>query len=69
MEGQNVYKTRLPKNAVVIMGNEGKGISPVTEPYIQKKVSIPPYPSVNRGPESLNVAIAASIICSEFRRR
>jgi TrmH family RNA methyltransferase len=69
MEGENVYKTNLPKKALVIMGNEGKGISSSIEQYINKRISIPAFPSADHGLESLNVAVAASIICSEFRRR
>jgi TrmH family RNA methyltransferase len=69
MEGDNIYKTDLSANGIVIMGNEGKGISKETEAFTDKKISIPNYSDSQNRSESLNVAIAASIICSEFRRR
>lgn len=69
MEGENIYKTDLSSNGIVIMGNEGKGISREIESFINQKVSIPYYPESAKSSESLNVSIAASIICAEFRRR
>jgi len=69
MEGENIYKIDLPSNGIVIMGNEGKGISKESEALIDKKISIPYYPDSDNRSESLNVAVAASIICAEFRRR
>jgi TrmH family RNA methyltransferase len=69
MEGENVYKTDLSANGLVIMGNEGKGISKEIESFTNRKISIPYYPDSGKRSESLNVAIAASIICAEFRRR
>lgn len=67
MEGRNIYSENLPENALVILGNEGSGVRPETEKMITKKISIPSF-SKSRA-ESLNVAIAAGIICSEFKRR
>lgn len=69
MEGENIYKTNLSSNGIVIMGNEGKGISKENEKLINHKLSIPAFPESAKTSESLNVAIAASIICAEFRRR
>jgi TrmH family RNA methyltransferase len=51
------------------MGSEGKGISADIINYIDNKLYIPEYPLGVRSSESLNVAVATSIICSEFRRR
>lgn len=69
MNGESIYSTDLQQNAFVIMGNEGRGISEELWPYITKKVSIPSYPLGRTTSESLNVAMATSVICSEIRRR
>lgn len=69
LEGENLFTTELTSNGIVVMGNEGKGISKEIEALISRKIKIPPYPENNTGSESLNVAVAASIVCAEFRRR
>lgn len=69
MEGENVFETGLSSNALIVLGSEGKGISPKLEDYLTKRISIPAYSADNRELESLNVAVSASIICAEFRRR
>ena len=51
------------------MGNEGKGISPDIEALVDKRLNIPNYPSDRLTTDSLNVAVATAITCSEFRRR
>ncbi|MCX6222356.1 MAG: RNA methyltransferase [Bacteroidia bacterium] len=69
MDGENLYKTELSSQALIVLGSEGKGISPELEGYLTKKISIPSYPAGHRELESLNVAVSAAIICAEFRRR
>lgn len=72
LEGESVYSKQLPSNGFIIIGNESKGISEKLVPYITDKISIPSfshYKTVTGEAESLNAAIATSIICSEFRRR
>jgi RNA methyltransferase, TrmH family len=69
LEGENLFSTELTSNGIVVMGNEGSGISNEIEAFISKKIKIPSYPAMNSGSESLNVAVAASIVCAEFRRR
>lgn len=69
MDGENLYKTNLTSEGIVVMGNEGKGISEEIEALISRKISIPSYPKGATGSESLNVAVAAAIVCAEFRRR
>jgi len=69
MEGENLFSTELSAQALVLMGSEGKGISDKLIPLLTKKISIPPYPADSRQLESLNVAVSASIVCAEFRRR
>lgn len=68
LEGENVYETKLTNNGIVVLGNEGNGISQELEQLITRKISIPSF-SQNNVVESLNVSIAAAILCSEFRRR
>ena len=67
MDGINVYKTDLPKEAVLIMGNEANGISKEIRETVTNKLTIPRFGS-NQKTESLNVATATSILLSEFRR-
>jgi len=70
LEGENIYKDdslKLP--AVIIFGNESKGISNNLTKLINKKLYIPSFSTNTSKANSLNVAISASIIISEFRRR
>ena len=68
LEGENIYKTSLPAKGILLMGNEGKGISPKLEKRVTRKLFIPNFPADRKTSESLNVAMAAAIACSEFRR-
>jgi TrmH family RNA methyltransferase len=67
MDGSNVYMEILPKEAIVIMGNEANGISPEVENTIKNRLTIPRFGDLQLT-ESLNVASATAIILSEFRR-
>lgn len=67
MEGSNVYKKELPQNAIIVFGNEGKGISEGIMNLISEKITIPKFGSLQKT-ESLNVAMATSILLSEFKR-
>ena len=69
LEGENIYSAQLDKSGVIVMGNEGQGISTEVAETVSHKLLIPPYPADRCGSESLNVAIATAVICSEFRRR
>ena len=69
LEGEAIYSASLSPNGIIVMGNEGKGISDDVEPFIQYKIHIPNFPADRMTSESLNVAMATSITCSEFRRR
>lgn len=51
------------------MGNEGNGISTEIRQLINKRLLIPDFHADGQRAESLNVAIATAITCSEFRRR
>ena len=69
LEGENIYGLPLSPNGLIVMGNEGNGISPECREKIKEKLFIPNYPAERETSESLNVSTATAIICSEFRRR
>ncbi|NEW77914.1 MAG: RNA methyltransferase [Gelidibacter sp.] len=67
MDGENVYKSNLPKNAVLVMGNEANGISDSILKLVTNTISIPRFGELKQT-ESLNVATATAILLSEFKR-
>jgi TrmH family RNA methyltransferase len=67
MDGENIYKTELPKQGIIVMGNEANGISVEIETTLKTRLSIPRFGDLQKT-ESLNVATATAIILSEFRR-
>jgi len=69
LDGENIYKTTLESSGIIIIGNESEGISENLLPHISKKIMIPSFNTNLQKAESLNAAIAAGIICAEFRRR
>ena len=69
LEGKNIYQQTLSSNGIIVLGNEGNGISDPISRLITQKLYIPCFSTSENKPESLNVAIAAAICCSEFRRR
>ncbi|HNS41888.1 MAG TPA: RNA methyltransferase [Taishania sp.] len=64
LEGKNVYAQPLKPHGILLMGNEGNGISDELKPFISKPLTIPKKGQT----ESLNVSIATSILLSEFFR-
>lgn len=69
LDGDDIYEVPLSKSGIVVMGNEGKGISEELARKVNRRLFIPPYPAGRHTSESLNVAIATAITLSEFRRR
>lgn len=70
LDGTNIYNQELTHNGLIVMGNEGKGISKELLSGINHKLFIPDFhPKGEKTADSLNVAIATAIVCSEFRRR
>lgn len=69
MDGSDIYSETLTPNGLVVMGNEGNGISETVSKLINCRITIPSFPKNEATSESLNVAVATSIVCSEFRRR
>lgn len=67
LDGENVYTADLPAAAVVLMGNEGRGISPEAAACVSRRLLIPSYPAGRPTSESLNVATATAITLAQFR--
>ncbi|MCW3128426.1 MAG: methyltransferase [Bacteroidetes bacterium] len=65
MEGENIYKAKLPDHGILLIGNEANGIGAELSNFITQKVSIPSF----GGAESLNAGVATGIIVSEWRRQ
>ncbi|MBR6017238.1 MAG: RNA methyltransferase [Paludibacteraceae bacterium] len=84
LEGRNMYEvlnksvfyqrsglssiSERSERSIIIMGNEGNGISPEVRRLITHPIRIPSYPPEAETSESLNVAIATAIVLAEFRR-
>ena len=64
MKGKSIYKTPIPKRTILVIGNEGQGLSELVAGQLHNEVSIPQYGKA----ESLNAAMATGILISEIRR-
>ncbi len=73
LEGEDIYGAELgargDQGGVIVLGSEGRGISEGVERLVTRRLTIPPWPANRPTSESLNVAVAAAIVCGEFRRR
>ena len=69
LDGKNIYEQELTQNGIIVMGNEGNGISQAVREHITHRLLIPNYHTGDHTAESLNVAIATAITCAEFKRR
>ena len=68
LDGDNIYTQTLTPHGLIVMGNEGNGISSEIRQRVNRRLLIPSYRTDDTA-ESLNVAIATAITCAEFRRR
>jgi len=73
LDGKDMYETvenqkSKDKSGIIVMGNEGNGISEAVRPLITHPILIPSYPKNAETSESLNVSIATAIVLAEFRR-
>jgi TrmH family RNA methyltransferase len=66
MTGASVYKSEFPKKGILVMGNEGKGISDAIKQFCSHSISVPQYGKFTT--ESLNVGTASAILLNEIRR-
>ncbi len=64
LSGQSIYNTDFKNEGLIVLGNEGNGISEAVLKYIKQPITIPRFGAA----ESLNVAISAAIFCSEIKR-
>ena len=69
LDGENIYAAKLPQNAIVVMGNESKGLSAEISALTDSNLKIPSYAPPTADMESLNVSVATAIVCAEFRRQ
>ena len=68
LDGKDIYQKELTRHGVIIMGNEGNGISDEVRAMVTHPLLIPRFRQ-GESAESLNVAVATAITCSEFCRR
>lgn len=70
LDGDDLYRTNTTMNGLIVIGSEAHGISDQVSAFITQKISIPFYPADrDTHAESLNAAVAAGIVCAEFRRK
>ncbi|MFO7754965.1 MAG: RNA methyltransferase [Bacteroidales bacterium] len=68
LDGEPVYSIKKSSAGLLLFGNESRGLSEALMPWVTKKITIPSCIKPLPGIDSLNVAMTAAIICSEFRR-
>lgn len=69
LDGANLYQTSLSTSGVIVMGNEGNGVSDPIKALATHSLLIPNFPIGRSTSESLNVGVATAVVCAEFRRR
>lgn len=69
LDGDSIYETGLSPKGIIVMGNEGNGVSAEVGSLVNRRLLIPSYPAGVPTSESLNVAMATGITLAEFRRR
>ncbi len=69
MDGGSIYNKSLTQHGIIVMGNEGNGISAEIEKRVTERLLIPNFPAGQATSESLNVGVATALVCAEFRRR
>lgn len=69
LDGRDIYRSELTPGGVIVLGNEGNGVSPEVAACCGERLKIPSFPPDGDVVESLNVGTAAAIAAAEFRRR
>jgi TrmH family RNA methyltransferase len=64
LEGESLFKINWKKEGIVVLGNEGQGISAQVSDCVAHSITIPRIGAA----ESLNVSISGAIICAEISR-
>jgi TrmH family RNA methyltransferase len=65
LEGEHVHGLEALRDAVIVIGSEGRGLSPAVRDRVSRRITIPRYGRA----ESLNAAVAAAVVCDNLRRR
>jgi len=69
LDGEPLWQSQLPQHGVIVMGNEGRGVTREVATACRHKLLIPSFPPGAATTESLNVGVATAIILAEFRRQ
>ncbi len=69
LDGDDIYRADLTPGGILVMGNEGRGVSAEVAALCPRHLKIPPYPTQAATVESLNVSVATAVTVAEFRRR
>jgi len=69
LDGENIYNAEIASSAVLVMGNEGNGVSDAVKGVCGRALFIPSFPADRPTSESLNVGVATAVACAEIRRR
>lgn len=69
LDGNNLYDATLSDSGIIVMGNEGNGVSSQVQALATQRFLIPNFPVGRCTSESLNVGVATAVVCAEFRRR
>lgn len=69
LDGKDIDDCRLSQKGIIIIGNEGNGISDTVSETVTTRITLPSYPTGRPTSESLNAAIATAITISKFRSR
>jgi len=64
LAGTDVHALAPLRDAVVVIGSEGRGLSEAVGRLVTQRVTIPRF----GGAESLNAAVAAAVVCDNLRR-
>jgi RNA methyltransferase, TrmH family len=64
LDGEDIYNADFGREGLIVMGNEGNGLRPEIQKLVSKSITIPRIGKA----ESLNVAIATALFCSEITR-
>lgn len=64
LSGEDVHSLKPLRDAIVVIGSEGRGISAAVRPCVTYYITVPKY----GGAESLNAGVAAAIVCDNLRR-
>ena len=67
LDGESISEAKIGENGIIVIGNEGKGISKEVEAVVTERLLIPSYPQGEVTGESLNAAIATAITLAKFR--